>query len=135
MHLMNIHLIINCVLFSNEHKVQNQYMKEMLSKAFDRKQTTKKFQQTVKFHEKLKKDNLTVFEPKHLNNLNINCLKWDLKDSPICLDLAYFQPKNKTEKITFQVSLGHLSIFLIDAVNSFLKNASISHFKFVETRP
>ena len=28
---------------------------------------------------------------------NIKCLKWDLKDSPICLDLAYFQPKNKTE--------------------------------------
>ena len=25
-------------------------------------------------------------------------LKWDLKDSPICLDLAYFQPKNKTVK-------------------------------------
>ena len=43
MHLMNIHLIINCVLFSNEHKVQNQYMKEMLSKAFGRKQTTQNF--------------------------------------------------------------------------------------------
>ena len=31
-------------------------------------------------------------------NFNITCLKWDLKDSHICLDLAYFQPKNKTEK-------------------------------------
>ena len=30
--------------------------------------------------------------------LFITCLKCDLKDSPICLDLAYFQPKNKAEK-------------------------------------
>ena len=28
---------------------------------------------------------------------NIKCLKWDLKDSLICLNLAYFQPQNKTE--------------------------------------
>ena len=67
-------------------------------------------------------DDLTVFEPKHslewcydgtdaiplsqTATLNIKCLKWDLKDTPIGLDLAYFQPKN-----TFSVSLGHLSIF------------------------
>ena len=59
-------------------------------------------------------DDLTVFEPKHslegcydgadalplsqTATFNIKCLKWDLKDSPICLDLAYFQPKNKIEK-------------------------------------
>ena len=57
---------------------------------------------------------MSVFEPKHFlkgcydgtdeiplsqtATLNIKCLKWDLKESPICLDLAYFQPKNKTEK-------------------------------------
>ena len=74
-------------------------------------------------------------EPKQQTSLNIKCLKWDLKDSRICLD--YFQPN-------FWGSLSHLSIFLIDAVwffflksnkNSFLKNASITHIKFVETRP
>ena len=32
------------------------------------------------------------------------------------------------------ISLGHLSIFFNDALNSFLKNASIIHFKFVEKR-
>ena len=32
---MHIHLNINCFLFLNEHKVQNQYMKEMLSKAIE----------------------------------------------------------------------------------------------------
>ena len=35
-------LIINCILFINEHKVQNQYITEMLSKAFDKKQATQK---------------------------------------------------------------------------------------------
>ena len=29
---------------------------------------------------------------------NIECLKWDLKDSPKCLDLTYFLPQNKTVK-------------------------------------
>ena len=44
MHLMSVHLnkIVFCFL-KNEHKVQNQYMKEMLSKAFDTKQTTLTF--------------------------------------------------------------------------------------------
>ena len=43
--------------------------------------------------------------------------------------------KNKTENDLW-VSLRHLSIFLMDVhvVNSFLKNAIITHFKFVETR-
>ena len=40
MHLMHVFLNINCVLFENEQKVKIKYMKEMLSKAFDRKQTT-----------------------------------------------------------------------------------------------
>ena len=31
--------------------------------------------------------------------------------------------------------MGHLSIFLNDAANSFLKNAFIIHFRFVERRP
>ena len=70
MHLMHVHLIVFCCKMNI--KVQNQYMKEMLSKAFDRKQITQ--------------------------NFYVKCLKWDLKDSPICLDLAYFQPKNKIEK-------------------------------------
>ena len=34
---MHFHLNINCFLFLNEHKVQNQYMKEMLSKAIENK--------------------------------------------------------------------------------------------------
>ena len=40
---MHVHLIINCVLFWNDHKVQNQYMKEMLSEEFNRKQTIQNF--------------------------------------------------------------------------------------------
>ena len=38
---MHVHLNTNCVLFLNEYKVQN--MKEMLSKAFNGKQTTQNF--------------------------------------------------------------------------------------------
>ena len=51
---------------------------------------------------------MDIFEPKHplrgchgtdlWTKWQVSCLKWDLKDSPICLDLTYFQPKNKTEK-------------------------------------
>ena len=41
--------LLNCVLFYNEHKVPNQYMKEMLSKAFDRKQTTRNISNTSKY--------------------------------------------------------------------------------------
>ena len=55
------------------------------------------------------KHDLAVFEPKypfiglyktdaiplsHTAFLNIVRLKSDLKDSPVCLDLAYFQPQN-----------------------------------------
>ena len=46
MQLKQVHLNINnCVLFWKEHikKVKNQNMKEMLSKAFNRKQTTQNF--------------------------------------------------------------------------------------------
>ena len=84
----------------------------MLSKAFDAKQTTLTFLINIKKSLKIKKnpDDLTVFEPKHslegwydgtdalplsqMATFNIRCLK----DSFICLDLAYFRPKNKTEK-------------------------------------
>ena len=41
--MLFVHLNINCVLFENECQVQNQYMKEMLKKAFNRKQTTQNF--------------------------------------------------------------------------------------------
>ena len=87
----------------------------MLSKAFDAKQTTLTFLINIKKSLKKKNpDDLTVFEPKHslegwydgtdalplsqMATFNIKCLKWDLKDSFICLDFAYFRPKNKTEK-------------------------------------
>ena len=43
MQLAHVHLNINCGFFLNKHKVQNQYMKEMLSKAFNIKQTTQNF--------------------------------------------------------------------------------------------
>ena len=77
-------------------------MKETLSKAFDTKQTTQIFLVNIK---KIIKKNydLTVFEPKHslegcydgtdaiplsqTATFNIMCLKWDLKDCSICLDL------------------------------------------------
>ena len=68
----------------------------------------------VFFKKTPKQDDFTVFEPKHLLGVcfdrtdaiplsqtatfNIKCLKWDLKDIPICLDLAYFQHKNITQK-------------------------------------
>ena len=92
-------------------------MKEILSKTFDTKQTTLTFLVNIKKiikNKKIKIDDLTVFEPKHslegwydgtdalplsqTATFNIICLKWDLKDSFICLDLAYFRPKIKTEK-------------------------------------
>ena len=42
MHLMNVHLkLIKLCSVLNEHKLQNQYMKEMLSKAFDTKFSSK----------------------------------------------------------------------------------------------
>ena len=74
----------------------------MLSKAFDTKQTTQIF--LVNRKKSLKKiDDLTVFEPKHSlegcyygtdaiplsQTATFKCLKWDLRYSPICLDLAY----------------------------------------------
>ena len=94
---------------------------------------------------------MTVFEPKHslegcydgtyaiplsqTATFNIKCLKWDLKDSPYVWTKYIFKPKIKQKNNLLGVSLGHLSIFLIDAVNSLVKNASIAQFKFVERRP
>ena len=78
-------------------------MKEMLSKTNYRKLL-------VNFKKSLKNinDKMDIFEPKHplrgchgtdlWTKWQVSCLKWDLKDSPLCLDLTYFQPKNKTEK-------------------------------------
>ena len=113
-----------------------------ISKAFNRKQTTQFFLvNNLKKHVKInEKDNLTVFEPKlslrvsngtdaipvsqtAILNITNKCLKFDLKDSPICLDLAYFQTQNKTKN---WVSLSHLSIFLTDEKKSVLKNTSIT---------
>ena len=66
MHLMNVHLNINCVLFSN--KVQKQYLKEMINKGFDRKQTIPKtfLVNSENSYKMEKRKYLTVFEPKHL---------------------------------------------------------------------
>ena len=73
-------------------------MKETLCKTFDTKQTTQIF--LVNINKIIKKDDLTVFEPKyslegcydrtdaiplsHSATFHIQCLKWDLKDSPVC---------------------------------------------------
>ena len=43
-----IHFKTKHNLYLNEHKVQNQYMKETLSKAFDTKQTTQIFLVNIK---------------------------------------------------------------------------------------
>ena len=43
MQLMHVHSNINCVLFWNEYKEQNLYLKDMLSITFERKQTTQNF--------------------------------------------------------------------------------------------
>ena len=76
---------------------------------------------------------MTVFEPKysfislyktdaiplsHKVFLSIDRLKSDLKDSPVCLDLAYFQPQNKTEKELFSYFWVISPFFFKDAVNS-----------------
>ena len=71
-------------------------MKEMLSKAFERKQTTQNFSSNIlkNQQQKIQKDDLTVFEPKYLPGgcydgtdaiplsqtatFIIKCLKWDL---------------------------------------------------------
>ena len=67
----------------------------------------------IKKNLKIWKNNLTVFKPKypfsglyktdaillsHTSCLNTDSLKSYLKDSPVCLGLAYFQPKHKTGK-------------------------------------
>ena len=54
----------------------------------------------------------------HKAFLNIERLKSDLKDSPVCLDLAYFQPQNKTEKELFSYFWVISPFFFKDAVNS-----------------
>ena len=73
----------------------------MLSKAFSRKQNTQTFSsKQLKNHDK--KNNLTVFEPEgslrgsygrdvmiplsQSATFKIKCLKWDLKDSHICME-------------------------------------------------
>ena len=83
----------------------------MLSKAFNRKQTTKNYPKIMKNNNNDKNNNLIVFKPKHpligcyetdakhvplsqTAAFNIMCLKWDL-------DLAYFQPQNKREEQLF----------------------------------
>ena len=64
----------------------------------------------------------------HSATFNIKCLKWYLKDSPIRLDLACFQPKKNNNNVTpkqkndFLGMYGSALFFFIDAVNSFLKN-------------
>ena len=85
---------------------------------------------------------MTVFEPKypllgcygtdaiplnHPATTNVKCLKWDLKDSPICLDSACFQPKKQNRKII----ISGLSLHFFNRCSKFifLKNASITHFK------
>ena len=65
----------------------------------------------------------------HTAFLNITGLKSYLKDSPICLDLEYYQPKKKSEKLLFRFLWVIYPFFLNDAVNSLLKNASIIHLK------
>ena len=89
----------------------------MLSIAFETKQTTQIFLVNIRKNhkkietKKIKIDDLTVFEPKHslagcydgtdalplsqTATFNIKCLKWDLKDSLICLDLNIFNQKIK----------------------------------------
>ena len=37
-------------------------------------------------------------EPTLYHWAKLKFLNWDLKDSPRCLDLAYYQPQNKIEK-------------------------------------
>ena len=56
MHLLHVQFNMNCVLIvSNERKVQNQYMKEMLSKVFDRNKLHKTFLVNMKNHKNKKR--------------------------------------------------------------------------------
>ena len=70
----------------------------------------------------------------HSADLNMEHLKSYFKDSPVCLDLAYFQPRYKIEKWLFNYFWSSLH-FLNYAVNSLVKSTSIIHFKFMERRP
>ena len=87
-------------------------------------------------------EELAVFEPKPPQRFqrayaipasfyNVMCIECYLKNSP----LFFIVNLKIKQKITFWLSLGHLSIFPIYAVNSFVKKASITHFKFMERRP
>ena len=71
--------------------------------------------------------------PEPNGNLEYQMLKVGFKGKAHMFGLI-FNPKIK-QKNNFLCTSGSIPIFLIDAVNSFLKNASITHFKFVETRP
>ena len=76
-------------------------MKEMLSKAFNWKKNYPNFFLVNNKKNYPQKNDLTVFEPNaplrgyygidtvplsQTSTFNIKFLKWDLKDSPICLD-------------------------------------------------
>ena len=94
-------------------------------------------------------DNLTLFEPKHpisvcyetdaiplsqRTTFDIKCLKWDLKDSPVCLNLAYFHPKIKQKNNLFGIS-GSSLYFFSWCCKFFLEKRIHNTYQFLETRP
>ena len=97
-------------------------MKEIIIKKFNRKQTTQNYSKKISPKKlRVEPKNLTVFEPKislktdaiplsHMAFVNIDGLKSYLKDSPVCLDLDYYQPITKLKNYFLHIS-GHLSIF------------------------
>ena len=121
-------------------------MKEMLSKALDTKQTTLTFLVNFKKIIKNKKKNrwfdrirTKTFSGRMVRqnrrvtsepNGNLQVFKVGFKVQSHMFGLSILKQKNNFLGIS-----GHLSIFLIDAKNSFWKNASMTYFKFVETRP
>ena len=69
-----------------------------------------------------------------------SCLSHSLKvvfkgQSPNVWSWHIFNQKIKQNKNFLGIYGSSFQFFFNDAVNSFLKNASITHFKFVDTRP
>ena len=129
-------------------------MKEMLSKAYDRKQTIQNFSckhwksilkknQKTRWFDRIrtKTSSRRILRQSRRDTSEPNGkLKYQLfyvgfKGQSHMFGLCIFSTQKYNRKISFWISLRHLFIFLIDAVKLFLKNASITHFKFVETRP
>ena len=115
---------VKCVLKSIEYNKKSIYEREnKLKRLIENKLPQIFICKLKKKNLKILKSNLTVFfsdlyktyaiPPSHTTWGNIKGSKIYLKDSPKCLDYAYFQPKNKTEKELLVISKSSLHFYAL----------------------